>query len=153
MLSEDVTNVKWHKKCNRLTQFELLPLGLTLIYITGNDLKTLTTKPWCPLFQKLFCDHQTLIRTLKNKLFCVMFINQCTLRFLILPIKKKCKQQLTEKNGMIDVEPVNKLMITSPSTQPTPLPWTSTILQEEKICMSGLYTAHIQFSITPEKKF
>ena len=70
-----------------LNQRSLVPLGPTIIYITGYQHKTL-----CPLFQQLFCAQQTLIRISQNKLFCVMSINQYILIVPDIPLLKKRKK-------------------------------------------------------------
>ena len=47
----------WPKHCKGLTQWAFVTLGPTLIYATETILQTLTTKPWCPFFQKTVCAH------------------------------------------------------------------------------------------------
>ena len=64
-------------------------------------------------------------------------------------VNKNQQQQL----GMIDLKPVNKLMIISATTQLSPLPQPSKNLWGEKIRMYDLYMSHRKFPITPEEKF
>ena len=49
-----------------------------------------------------------------------MLITKCVLSVLLLKLLK-CKQQLTGEIGIIDLNAVNRLMITSAATQPAPL--------------------------------
>ena len=81
----------------RLTQQYLVPLGTTLIYIAGNDIQILTTKLWWPLFQQLFCAHQTLIRTSQTKMFREMLTNKCILNVLLLWLIKQTQKKINRK--------------------------------------------------------
>ena len=53
---------------------------------------------------------------------------------------------------MIDLKPVDILMIKSAVTKPVSSPQPTTNRWGEQIRMSGLDTAHRQFAITPEDK-
>ena len=64
------------KNCKGLNQWALVTLGKTLIYINRYDHLTLTAKHGCPLFQQLFCSHQTLTIVSQDKLFHLMLVNQ-----------------------------------------------------------------------------
>ena len=54
---------------------------------------------------------------------------------------------------MVDLKPVNELIMTSVATQPEPFPQHSTNLQGEQIHVSVLYKAHRKFVITPEEMY
>ena len=67
----------------------------------------------------------------------------------------KCNSSSTDNNnvnnnqqeelGTIEFKPVNKLMTTSATTQPTPSPPQSTNLRGNKIYISSLYKEYGQF--------
>ena len=54
---------------------------------------------------------------------------------------------------MIEFKTVNKLMLSSATTQPESSPRPSTNLMGKKIPMSDLYTDNRQFLITPNNMF
>ena len=58
-----------------------------------------------------------------------------------------------EDLDMIALNPFNTLITTSVNTKPVTYPSPYTILQGNKIHISGLYKTHTQFSITYKDKF
>ena len=58
-----------------------------------------------------------------------------------------------EEIEVIDLDRLNKLIMTSANTQPEPYPLASTNLLGNQIHMSNLDTEHRQYSITPDEKF
>ena len=62
-------------------------------------------------------------------------------------------QNQLDEIGMIYLKPVNKLMTTSETKKPSPLPQSSTNMWWKQSCISGLDMSHRKFSYTPEDKF
>ena len=58
-----------------------------------------------------------------------------------------------EELSMIELNPINVLMMKGEISKPAPLPRHSKKLQGKQIRMYGLYTSHRQFANTHEDKF